>query len=53
MSLANSIVWLATEMGRRSESLDDSYLKLRVSISGRLDQIRGRLGSASRPVSPA
>ncbi len=53
MSLANSIVWLATEMGRRSESLDDSYLKLRGSISGRLDQIYNRLGATRRPVSPA
>ncbi len=53
MSLANSIVWLATEMGRRSESLDDSYLKLRNSIAGRLDQVWTRLGSAKRPLSPA
>jgi len=53
MSLANSIVWLATEMGRRSESLDDSYLKLRVSIAVRLDQICARLGATKRPVSPA
>lgn len=53
MSLANSIVWLATEMGRRSDSLDDSYSKLRTSIAGRLDQVYVRLGAASRPVSPS
>ena len=53
MSLANSIVWLATEMGRRSESLDDSYLKLRSSVAVRLDQICNRLGVTDRPVSPA
>ncbi len=52
MSLANSIVWLATEMGRRSESLDDSYVKLRTSIAGRLDRASARIGAPSRPVSP-
>ena len=40
MSLANSVVWLATEMGRRSPSLDESYLKLRTSIADRLNRVK-------------
>jgi hypothetical protein len=40
MSLANSIVWLATEMGRRSSSLDESYLKLCTSIADRLNRLK-------------
>jgi len=40
MSLANSVVWLATEMGRRSPSLDESYLKLRSTIADRLNRVK-------------
>jgi len=40
MSLANSIVWLATEMGRRSPSLDESYLKLCTGIADRLNRLK-------------
>jgi hypothetical protein len=40
MSLANSIVWLATEMGRRSSSLDESYLKLCIGIADRLNRLK-------------
>ena len=40
ISLANSIVWLATEMGRRSEHLDESYTKLCSGIAQRLSRIR-------------
>jgi len=40
MSLANSVVWLATEMGRRSPSLDESYLKLCSSIADRLNRLK-------------
>lgn len=40
MSLANSIVWLATELGRRSQNLDDSYMKLCASIAERLNNVK-------------
>jgi hypothetical protein len=40
MTLANSIVWLATEMGRRSSSLDESYLKLCTGIADRLNRLK-------------
>jgi hypothetical protein len=43
MALANSITWLSTEMGRRSQSLDESYLKLRTSVSDRLNRVRTQL----------
>lgn len=36
MHLANSIVWLSTDLGRRSEDLDESYNKLRAKIAERL-----------------
>ncbi len=39
MRLANSIVWLATELGRRSQNLDDNYTKLCTNIATRLDKI--------------
>ncbi len=39
MRLANSIVWLATELGRRSQNLDDNYTKLCTNIGTRLDKI--------------
>ena len=39
MRLANSIVWLATELGRRSQNLDDNYMKLCTNITTRLDKI--------------
>ncbi len=38
--LANSIVWLSTELGRRSHSLDENYIKLRTTIAERLDRIK-------------
>jgi hypothetical protein len=40
ISLANSIVWLATEMGRRSEHLDESYTKLCSGIAQRLSRLQ-------------
>ena len=43
MALANSIVWLSTEMARRSPSLDESYIKLCSSIAERLNRIKPRL----------
>jgi hypothetical protein len=39
MRLANSIVWLSTELGRRSNNLDKSYLKLCTNIATRFDKI--------------
>ncbi len=38
--LANSIVWLSTELGRRSHSLDENYVKLRTNIAERLGRIK-------------
>jgi hypothetical protein len=49
MSLANSIVWLATEMGRRSSSLDESYLKLCASIADRLNRLKSPLEQLRLP----
>lgn len=39
MRLANNIVWLETEVGRRSKELDAGYLQLCSQIAGRLNQI--------------
>ena len=39
MRLANSIVWLSTEVGRRSNDLDESYIKLCTKIAERLDRV--------------
>jgi chemotaxis protein histidine kinase CheA len=39
IQLANSIVWLATELGRRSPSLDENYMKLCTNIAARLETI--------------
>jgi hypothetical protein len=56
MALANSITWLSTEMGRRSQSLDESYLKLRTSVSDRLNRVRMQLtfppGQQTKVTSP-
>ncbi len=46
MALANSITWLSIEMKRRSPSLDESYTKLRHSISERLTRTKPKLESA-------
>ncbi len=47
MALANSITWLSTEMERRSPSLDESYSRLRKSISERLNRIKPQLDNNS------
>lgn len=39
IQLANSIVWLATELGRRSPNLDENYMKLCTNIAARLQMI--------------
>ena len=39
ISLANGIVWLSTELGRRSHSLDENYMKLCTNIAASLDRI--------------
>ncbi len=43
MRLANSIVWLSTELGRRSHNLDENYMKLCTNIAVRLDRITPQL----------
>lgn len=45
MALANSITWLSIEMKRRSPSLDESYTRLRSSISERLNRVKPQLES--------
>jgi hypothetical protein len=45
MALANSITWLSIEMKRRSPSLDESYTRLRSSISERLNRAKPQLES--------
>jgi hypothetical protein len=40
MSLANGVVWLANEQGRRSANLDDNYLKLCKNIIEQLDNVK-------------
>ncbi len=37
--LANSIVWLSTEIGHRSQTLDENYMKMCTNIAERLDRI--------------
>jgi hypothetical protein len=37
--LANSIVWLSTELGRRSSNLDENYKKLCASVASRFEKI--------------
>lgn len=39
MRLANDIVWLATEIGRRSRNLDEGYIRLCSQITLRLDKV--------------
>ena len=39
MRLANSIVWLSTEIGHRSKNLDENYVKMCTNIAERLDRI--------------
>jgi hypothetical protein len=50
MSLANSITWLSTEMARRSPSLDESYLKLRINIAERLNRVKLQLTQPGRVI---
>ena len=39
MHLANRIVWLSIELGRRSQNLDENYIKLCTSIAARFDRV--------------
>ncbi len=39
MRLANDIVWLATEIGRRSQNLDESYIRLCSQIALHLNKV--------------
>lgn len=43
MRLANSIVWLSAELGRRSHNLDENYIKLCSNIAARLDRITSQV----------
>lgn len=38
--LANSIVWVSTEFNRRTPTLDENYMRLRTSITERLNRIK-------------
>ena len=46
IALANNIVWLADDLGRRSDSLDKHYRQLCQSIAGRLERVMELLRSA-------
>ena len=39
IGLANNIVWMATEIGHRSEELDESYIRLCTNIAERAKKI--------------
>ena len=39
MHLANRIVWLSTDVGRRSKDLDESYIKMCAQIAERLNRV--------------
>jgi hypothetical protein len=39
INLANHIVWMGNEIGHRSQDLNESYLKLRVSIANRISNV--------------
>lgn len=39
MRQANDIVWLSTELGHRSHTLDEHYMKVRTRIAARLERI--------------
>jgi phosphate/sulfate permease len=41
--LANSIVWLSTDLDRRSNNLDENYMKLCATIAERLSKIKALL----------
>ena len=43
MHLANRIVWLSTDMGRKNEDLDDSYKQICAQISERLKKVNPSL----------
>jgi hypothetical protein len=39
INLANHIVWMGNEIGHRTQDLNESYLKLRVSIANRINNV--------------
>jgi hypothetical protein len=49
ISLANNVVWLATEIGHRSKELDDSYMKL---CSGIAERIKGIIPVVKETILP-
>ena len=48
IQLANSIVWLARELKRRSPNLDENYSKLCTNIATRLEAVIPRLEQANK-----
>ncbi len=44
MHLANNLVWLSTEFGRRTPDLNENYMRLCASIAQRLDKIKQIIG---------
>jgi hypothetical protein len=50
ISLANNVVWLATEIGHRSKELDESYLKLCSGIAERIKWIIPMFNEAKLPI---
>jgi hypothetical protein len=48
MRLANTIVWLSTDVGRKSKDLDESYLNLCNKISERLKKVNPFLTKLGR-----
>ena len=49
ISLANNVVWLATEIGHRSKELDESYMKL---CSGIAERIKGIIPVVKETILP-
>ena len=48
MRLANSLVWVSTELGRQSKELDNNYMRLCASIAAVLDNMLPALKIRSR-----
>ncbi|MFH1031323.1 MAG: hypothetical protein V1767_01950 [Chloroflexota bacterium] len=48
MRLANDLVWLLTDVGRRNKDLDESYIKLCAAVAERLNSLMPSLREASK-----
>jgi hypothetical protein len=49
MRLANTLVWLSSDVGRKNKDLDQSYLTLCNKISERIQKVRTALNRAGAP----